>query len=644
MENIINRTESMETVDNTVFAATPDVTESKIESPAKKTSPTTSVSTIPTIHLTPTERERETSTVKACSPETVAESAPASSQPAAQLQSQTAKPPRRISEIAPSICPICESEATKKKGDVDVLKCSSCGCLVHFACTNLPPYQLYKYKTTASKFSCEICVNTPEQFLTDMVTKLCQVCECKVINELPIAPPPTVLPAVDNRYDILENKVNELSVVLEKFDLQSLSDKLSQLGSKLETTNNNMTANVKYIEKMKTDTVQRKPDELCVYEDHLKEAEKSRNDLASLQKELDASNNSNELLMSTITERDRTVNSLRERLENTLVKHREKDQRISALDKENMQIKHDNTVLHNEKVDVTEQWSLKTETLLSEREQFSQSLDETTNQLNKANSSNATYVEVNALLKKQIEEVTDLNKSLKESLDRFSVQRTVGTSRQRTNEETANTDNDEGEDDGQADVVILHDSLCKGINNTIMGREKVSVRKVWAPDLAHMDTALDDINAKVIVLQAGTRDINKIEVEEMNEKIVDLVDKALTKADKVVISTIVNRDDIVDINLKVNSVNCFMLLTYTRNENVIVCDNSTWYHRDFHTADKLHLTEEGTSALASNLKYAMAEAADVRVVKKRPNTSNYSSQRRRYRGNRHSDYYRNSYW
>ena len=177
-----------------------------------------------------------------------------------------------------------------------------------------------------------------------------------------------------------------------------------------------------------------------------------------------------------------------------------------------------------------------------------------------------------------------------------------------------------------------------------MSREKVSVRKVWAPDLAHMDTALDDINAKVIVLQAGTRDINKIEVEEMNEKIVDLVEKALTKADKVVISTIVNRDDIVDINLKVNSVNCFMLLTYTRNENVIVCDNSTWYHRDFHTADKLHLSEEGTSALASNLKYAMAEAADVRVVKKKPNTSNYSNQRRRYRGNRHSDYYRNSYW
>ena len=147
-----------------------------------------------------------------------------------------------------------------------------------------------------------------------------------MINETPTAPPSTVLPVVDNRYDILENKVNELSVVLEKFDLQSLSDKLSQLGSKLETTNNNMTANVKSIEKMKTDIAQKKPDEQYVHEDHSKDAEKSRNDLAALQKELDASDKSNELLMITITNGDCTVSSLSERLEKTLVKHKEKDQ------------------------------------------------------------------------------------------------------------------------------------------------------------------------------------------------------------------------------------------------------------------------------------------------------------------------------
>ena len=180
------------------------------------------------------------------------------------------------------------------------------------------------------------------------------------------------------------------------------------------------------------------------------------------------------------------------------------------------------------------------------------------------------------------------------------------------------TDSEEDDDeDGQADVVILHDSLCKNINDTIMSREKVNVKKVWAPDMVHMDAALDDVHAKVIVLQAWTRDVSKLSVEDMNEKIVEVINKALTKAEKVVVSTIVNRNDIADINLKVNTVNASLLLKYTRDESVIVCDNSTWYHRDFHIADKLHLNDEGTSALASNLKYAMAEAIGVRVIQKK---------------------------
>ena len=67
-----------------------------------------------------------------------------------------------------------------------------------------------------------------------------------------------------------------------------------------------------------------------------------------------------------------------------------------------MQIKHENTVIHENKGNVTEQWPQKTENLLGEREQFSQSLDEKKNhKFNKAYSSSAIYVEVSDLLKKK---------------------------------------------------------------------------------------------------------------------------------------------------------------------------------------------------------------------------------------------------
>ena len=183
-----------------------------------------------------------------------------------------------------------------------------------------------------------------------------------------------------------------------------------------------------------------------------------------------------------------------------------------------------------------------------------------------------------------------------------------------------------------------------------MSKEKVNVKKVWAPDMVHMDAALDEVNAKVIVLQAWTRDVSKLSVEDMNVKMTEVINKALTKADKVVVSTIVNRHDVPDIHLKVNTVNASLLLKYTRNESVFVFDNSTWYHRDFHTADKLHLNDEGTNAVASNLKYAMAEAIGVRVMQKKTNRSNYARQHEsddrrynRYRGQRdHRD--RDRYW
>ena len=242
---------------------------------------------------------------------------------------------------------------------------------------------LFSLTSSTKKYTCEVCSETPETFLTSIVAGICNATDTK---ERVIA---------DNRVDVLEHKVNKIMVSLEKFDLQTVTDNLSMLGNKMEQANNNLTGNVKAMQKMK------------------------------------------------------------------------KDQEDSTTE--------------------------------------------------------------------------------------------------------------------------------------------FTTRK----EHTHSDNELEQ------VLQAFTRDLNKMDMDEMNQKIAGLVSKAVTKADKVVLSTIIRREDVEDIDLKADVVNAFMQLKYKRNENVVVCDNYKLYDSQFRKGDKLHLNDDGTPIFASNLKYAIAEACGVRVIQKR---------------------------
>ena len=153
------------------------------------------------------------------------------------------------------------------------------------------------------------------------------------------------------------------------------------------------------------------------------------------------------------------------------------------------------------------------------------------------------------------------------------------------------------------------------------------------------EEALDEANAKVIVLEAWTRDLERLEVEEINQRIVDIVEKALTKAEKVVVSTIINRTDVRDIDLKLNSVNSFINLKYKRNDSVIICDNFKLRNNKFRKKDNLHLNDDGVRLFATNLKYAIAGAIGVRVKQKvvnndtrRDDYDDRRNQRNSYRG------------
>ena len=498
---------------------------------------------------------------------------------------------RRSSEVSTrSLCPVCQNEAVKKK---NTLKCSVCTNFVHFTCSNLPPYMLHSLCSSAKKYTCEACTATPESFLTGIVTSICGNSASAESTNVDVA---------GIRIETLEHKVNSILVVLEKFDIKTVAENLNALGNKIEQTNNNLTGNVRAIQKMK---VEQEVPSIEVKSSSgerqtLNELECLRNDLETVKKEFSASRNSNELLMTTVTERDKLLVTLREKFEKNVQKLNERERRLTILETEKQQLQERNTSL-NEQIIASEQ--------------YEQKIGDIQNKFLAASNKLNTTLEVNNSLKEQVKELIALNKSLQDSINRPPARRDQRASRERT-AENESEEEDEEETDGRDEVVILHDSLCRNVNDTLLSKEEISVKKIWAPDIERMEDVLDEVNSKVIVLEAFTRDLDKMETEEMNQKIVGLVSKAASRADKVVLNTIIRREDIEDIDLKADVVNAFIKLKYKRDENVIVCDNHKLHDSRLRREDKLHLNDDGVTIFATNLKYAIAKASGVQVVQK----------------------------
>ena len=58
-------------------------------------------------------------------------------------------------------CAIC-SEITTKKGRA--LECGKCKNLIHYLCTELPPYAVFSIKTSSRVYVCANCVQMPAEF------------------------------------------------------------------------------------------------------------------------------------------------------------------------------------------------------------------------------------------------------------------------------------------------------------------------------------------------------------------------------------------------------------------------------------------------------------------------------------------------
>ena len=178
----------------------------------------------------------------------------------------------------------------------------------------------------------------------------------------------------------------------------------------------------------------------------------------------------------------------------------------------------------------------------------------------------------------------------------------------------------------QPSVAIFHDSLCKKINETILNKEKVTTSKIWAPTFDDMDKGIDELEQHdAIVLQALTRSLDNLSAEEIVTETNNLVEKCLSKTDKVIISSIITRDDDNDINIKAELVNANLKYKIIKNPRVLICDNTNLRDRKFRIRDRVHLSDHGTSVFANNLKFKIAEALNVTVVKKRRNDGRWNN-------------------
>ena len=131
---------------------------------------------------------------------------------------------------------------------------------------------------------------------------------------------------------------------------------------------------------------------------------------------------------------------------------------------------------------------------------------------------------------------------------------------------------------------------------------------------------------KAVVLHVGTNDLKQNSAEGVVQKIRGVINicKEKIPTTKIVISNIVSRDDKQTYQTMLEYVNACINMTYAKDEKILIARNTNIVKK--HRAhDGTHLNTVGTSILANNLKYCVAKALNIEVIKKQYRPSRYQS-------------------
>ena len=132
------------------------------------------------------------------------------------------------------------------------------------------------------------------------------------------------------------------------------------------------------------------------------------------------------------------------------------------------------------------------------------------------------------------------------------------------------------------DVYIIHDSLFKEINPGLTKKERVSVKKIWAPkicDALHF-VKNSQVMPKVILLHTSTNDLEVMDAEQIVSIIGEIYQVVNDKNAKFIWSNIVPRNDNLSLNAKAALINAMVGVHLMNKEGVFFIRNDNFYLGD----------------------------------------------------------------
>ena len=523
-----------------------------------------------------------------------------------------------------STCNVCRQPAiaTGKKTGRTGLLCSECKLPVHYPCTRLPPYELHNYVSSKKRYTCEVCSDTPETFLTDLIGS-------DIVNVHKSNRGGNENEEVEkqgygtDRIKQLESKMDALSETIEKYNLSSIADRMLEMYTNMNKTNRSFTDATSVLNKTK-DSMEKlvnahqltQPSLSNVDDEELNQKVKEK------EEQLQAMRAAESLLNRSIAEKDKIINTLftdKQKHVGRIDELHGENQRLSSNLERLLKIEEEKIWFQNE-VEKTKHEVVRLNEVIGsmqrgKRERENELELQCRSLRTEVNSKQQTLEDLQIAFK-------GLETSIAKVADGKSQRQSQPLNRPKTfvteeDDEISNTTNPSPK------VVIYHDSLCKPINDTIMVREKVEVKKIWAPTLSDIENKLSEQTEppSCIVIQALTREVDKKDPAEYVSEITSTVEMGLTKTERIVLCLIVDREDSDLARNRVKAVNGLLQVQYMDNPNVFVCEHDNLRDPRNRKSDKLHLNDMGTAKLATNLKYKIAEALGITVVRKKQGNS-----------------------
>ena len=179
-------------------------------------------------------------------------------------------------------------------------------------------------------------------------------------------------------------------------------------------------------------------------------------------------------------------------------------------------------------------------------------------------------------------------------------------------------------------IFVISDSMLKLIKpEGLIAENNMKITKKWSANIEEAIKVTEEINkVKCMIFHVGTNDLKHVPVDIMVQSMSKLIDLAATKSDHIIISNIIPRYDDNQSYIKLQLFNAKLSQMYLDgSEKVTISDNMNLgvradYMSKYYDSDNIHINEEGSKILASNIKMTLHKKLNIRIpVKQRRSSS-----------------------